>query len=158
MEYEAKREEYKPDKVKLLFIGESRPQQGTFFYFENSNLFTYTKQAFETVNINFTLDKFKELGCWLYDVCNHPVNHFTRTERKKEAEKGIFALINTIEELKPDCIIVVKRGDFGNMVMREIFKIKRYNNRNTFNLPFPACGHQLKYRDELAHILEQYYL
>ena len=155
MKYEAKREEYKPNKVKILFIGESRPQQGTFFYFGDSNLFIYTKQAFEKANVNFTLDKFKELGCWLYDVCNRSVNHFTKDARDAEVKKGLPALINIIENLKPDFIVVVKRGRFGDMVMQEVLKIKRYNDRNTFNLPFPACGHQHKYRDELAHILAQ---
>ena len=154
MEYEAKRKEYKPDKVRILFVGESRPQQGTFFYFEDSNLFTYTKQAFEKANVNFTLDKFKELGCWLYDVCNCPVNNFTKAARNAEIKKCIRNLINIIEELKPYFIIVVKRGYFGNTVMQEL-KTTCYNEQNTFNIPFPSCGHQLQYRDELAHILEQ---
>lgn len=154
MKYEEKRKEYQPDKVKLLFVGESRPQQGTFFYFEDSNLFTFTKQAFQKANINFTLDKFKELGCWLYDVCNYPVNNLSKTARNIEVQKNIPHLLNTIEKLKPDFIIIIKRGCFGDMVMREILKIKFYHNHNTFNLPFPSCGHQLKYRDELAQILD----
>ena len=39
--YENLRNHYKPDKVEVLFVGESRPQGGTFFYQGDSTLFIW---------------------------------------------------------------------------------------------------------------------
>ena len=160
MDYEVKRNDYKPNKVKILFVGESRPQQGTFFYFGNSNLFSYTKQAFEQaakkkyMTDAAFLDEFKNLGCWLYDVCDCPVNHCTKTERKKAINDGIDALRNTIQKLNPEFIIVVKKGYFGKRVMQEICNVG-YNDSHSFNLPFPSFGHQREYIDQLADVLKK---
>ena len=44
--YENLRNNYKPNNVDVLFVGESRPQGGTFFYQENSALYRETKKAF----------------------------------------------------------------------------------------------------------------
>ena len=41
--FEKKRNDFKPSKTKILFVGESRPSGGTFFYDKNSNLYRYTK-------------------------------------------------------------------------------------------------------------------
>ena len=155
MDYEKLRNAYKPDTVKILFVGESRPQQGTFFYLENSNLFSYTKQAFENAKIDFSLSKFKELGCWLYDVCDCPVNGCSETDRNKKIDEGIKDLTNTINQLKPEFIIVVKQGYFGKAVMQKISENGYIKQKNALNLPFPSCGHQHQYRDQLAQKLEQ---
>jgi hypothetical protein len=71
---------YKPDKVRLLFVDESRPAGTTFFYRANSNLYRYTRQAFSNVfqfgddpQFSF-LAFFKRLGCYLDDLCLRPAN------------------------------------------------------------------------------------
>lgn len=40
------REDYLPDAVQVLFIGESPPAGGTFFYRANSGLYRATREAF----------------------------------------------------------------------------------------------------------------
>ena len=51
---ESKRREYKPSNTLVLFVGESPPANGTFFYCGDSNLAWYTREAFEAA--------FGELG------------------------------------------------------------------------------------------------
>ena len=41
------RRRYQPKEVKVLFIGESPPARGTFFYKGDSPLFTHTQSMFE---------------------------------------------------------------------------------------------------------------
>jgi len=41
------RARYCPDVVRVLFVGESSPAGGTFFYAANSKLYFATKHAFE---------------------------------------------------------------------------------------------------------------
>lgn len=162
MNFDAKRNAYKPQTVKILFVGESRPHNETFFYNENSNLYSFTKQAFEQAFEQVTdfkqdkfLDKFKELGCWLYDVCDSPVNHDKKPQRNAKIKEGIDALIDTINDLQPEFIIVVKRGYFGKIVRQAISNKGYIINQNASNLRFPACGNQKKYRDELAQELKR---
>ena len=78
MDTEELRKSYKPDKVKILFVGESPPAGGTFFYNANSNLYRNTKKAFEIAlekewSYDFLSD-FKKMGCYLVDLCLIPVN------------------------------------------------------------------------------------
>lgn len=43
---ERQRRRYKPKEVRVLFIGESPPEGGTFFYLANSKLYRHTKSRF----------------------------------------------------------------------------------------------------------------
>lgn len=45
-DFKVLRYQNKPDLIKVLFIGESRPNGRTIFYNENSNLYKYTEVDF----------------------------------------------------------------------------------------------------------------
>lgn len=71
---ERRRRRYKPDDIRVLFIGESPPAGGTFFYYANSNLYDATRAAFEAAlpalrKESDFLDAFKRLGCYVEDLC-----------------------------------------------------------------------------------------
>ena len=157
--YETARANYKPEgRVKFLFVGESRPKSGQFFYIDNTQLYSQTKETFELLIQDFSRKKFQELGCWLYDVCLEPINQYNekdpeeRAIKQKIIRKYIPQLKRTIEKLNPEYIIVVKKGLFGKEVFPEILSMA--NNIRAFNLPFPNCGNQKKYREQLFNILE----
>ena len=64
------RQEFMPEKVSILFIGESAPISGKFFYTEDS-LCAYTQTAFaevfpevKTMSRNEFLNFFKSKGCF----------------------------------------------------------------------------------------------
>ena len=69
---------YMPDDIKVLFVGESPPAGGDFFYFGVGNLFNNTKQAFENVlgikfkTSNGFLNFFKCCSCYLEDLIPIP--------------------------------------------------------------------------------------
>ncbi len=157
-EFEMLRENFKPEKVTVLFVGEARPGSNKFFYKTNTRLYLHTKNAFEKANKAFSLEKFKDMGCWLYDVCDIPVNLKTSEfERKKIAKeqinKGLPNLIKTIRELKPKYIIVVKKGEMKKIVFNRICNMEDIVIETVFNTPFPSCGHELQYEEELYQIL-----
>ena len=157
MDYNTIRNYYKPYNVKTLVIGESYPKGGTFFYKENSNLYKYTKRAFEIVDIKFSLEYFKQLGCWLYDVCDIPVNGLAHHERREQIKLGLPRLISTIKEHNPKYIIVVKKGDMREIVFKSICKYGYIEQVNAFNVPFPACGRQIEYCNEISAIIRKIY-
>lgn len=154
MDYKTIRNSYKPHIVKILFVGESCPQGGTFFYNGDSNLHKHTKQAFEQANMNFSLEYFKEYGCWLYDVCDVPVNGLQHYERNEHIRLGLPRLLATIEELSPKYIIVVKKGDMREIIFKDVCKHGYVDQETAFNVPFPACGRQTEYRNELSAVIK----
>jgi hypothetical protein len=114
------RRQYKPLPVRVLFVGESPPTGGTFFYAENSKLYFATKKAFlatipDLVGEPF-LESFRDLGCYLDDVCLTPVNHLKLNDREQKRERlqmrveGEDALAERIQDMKPDVVVLVMAG------------------------------------------------
>lgn len=155
-EFEVLRVSYKPNPVRILFIGESRPAQGTFFYCGDSNLYRYTKEAFETATRRyFDLTFFKAKNCWLYDVCDIPVNKdLTPAQRKQIIRQNLPNLVNTVKEINPEYIIVVKMGELRDEVKPKLYDLGYIDGTNTFYLPFPSTGRQKEYRDQLTKVLK----
>ena len=77
---------YRPDRVRLLFVGESPPAGGTYFYSANSDLYRATWSAFEQARPQWKdtefLEAFKASGCYLTDLCKMPINQFETPERE----------------------------------------------------------------------------
>lgn len=152
--FEEIRQRYKPIKVRRLFVGESRPINGTFFYFENSNLYKYTKQAFEEIYSNFfDLKSFMNDGYWLYDVCEIPVNGMSDASRRQCINDGIPQLMYAIREMEPEIVIVVKKGELRTATRELITNLGYIDGHNLFYLSFPACGRQQEYKSGLVNIL-----
>ena len=107
---------YRPRRVKVLFVGESSPAQGTNFYLANSNLFRATQAAFaEAFGSDVTpsgqsfLRYFATKGCWLVDLADRPVNQVTPKERRQAVEACIPRLAELIRETRPKHIVVIKK-------------------------------------------------
>lgn len=157
-QYSILRDKYKPNKVKFLFVGESRPYSGNYFYCKNSYLYFYTKKAFEQAGIDFSIQTFKNMGCWLYDVCDEPVNKgLSKAERRKLIINGLNNLENVVNELKPEYVFVVKKGDM-KLAFEKVCSVGYISGITTFNLHFPSCSWQEKYADELEKILKRIFI
>ena len=157
MKIQRLRESWKPGTVKLLFIGESPPHNGSFFYRGDSYLYIYIKSAFET-----TFDKqwssrqdfltfFKKGGCYLVDLCGEPVNHLPRAERRKKRKDGIPHLAREIARIEPTTQVVVMKGIDGEA--KKAMRMSGYRSEKTWTLPFPAQGHQPRFVRELTEAL-----
>lgn len=116
---------YRPSDVRVLFVGESPPAGGTFFYAADSKLHRATKIAFETgvpdllIDADFLAD-FKTLGCFLDDLCLGPVNHLKGTpdlkrQRKAAAIRGVDPLARRIRQAEPLAVVVVMKGIAANV-------------------------------------------
>jgi hypothetical protein len=85
---EAIRESYRPASVSHLLVGESPPAGRTFFYLANSLLFQATYQAFvaqigDVPRGEDFLRWFSTNGWFVTDLCRIPVNHLSRSERRR---------------------------------------------------------------------------
>ena len=155
---EATRAEYRPAEIKILFVGESPPAGGTFFYYGNSNLARYTREAFETAfdrrfsGMNAFLDFFKQQGCYLDDLCLVPVKNMNKTQRNAERQRGADTLAERIQAYDPDYIIIVMIGIEGHVV-GALYRADLQSIPRTA-LPFPSHGNQSRYVNELADTLK----
>jgi hypothetical protein len=144
----------------VLFVGESSPAGGTHFYRADSNLYRATREAFglalnvvEPPQGDAFLAWFQELGCWLLDLAEHPVDQSTPTERTRAVDAGIPALARTIREVQPARVLVVLRRIAP--AVRRAARIAGADDRNVDVLPFPIRQWRPVYVDQLAGILAE---
>lgn len=109
------RAQFRPERVRILFVGESSPAGGTHFYRANSNLFRATREAFA---VAFGADlvpdgprflrEFQDRGCWLVDLAERPVNRMAARERDQVVTAGVERLRGTVAEARPQLVVAVK--------------------------------------------------
>lgn len=150
------RNSYRPEHIQVLFIGESPPAGGTFFYHGNSRLFHETRQAFaslgyETSTPQEFLRNFQQSGLYLDDLCHSPVDNLTLPERRRRWEKERPHLAERLQTLNPESIVVVMKKIVPQVkqsaIEADLSQVPLYE------LPFPTYGNQRAYREQLARIL-----
>jgi hypothetical protein len=152
------RDKYRPKQIRVLFIGESPPANGTFFYAGNSNLFKHTREAFVAVfgdgvgqGARF-LSFFKSHGCYLDDLCELPVNNLPVPQRRDTQRAGVSSLASRIADGRPEVVIVVMRGI--EKYVRRAMAAAGISNVPCHSLTFPSMGHQQGYVRGLKLVLQ----
>lgn len=155
--YERVRLSFKPAETRLLFVGESRPYGGTFFYNGDSHLARHTQNSFEAAfkrsykSPAAFLAAFKNAGCWLVDLCVEPVNGLKDKPRREICNAGEPALAHILSELRPRTVIGVK-VDLERHIRRAIARAG-IGALDLHMLPFPLYQHAARYESELVRIL-----
>ncbi len=108
------RKRYLPDPVRILFVGESPPASGRFFYQADSGLYRAVRDtfaiAFPWLPKSDFLSRFRSLGCYLVDLCSHPVDQMTRKARERSCRAAELGLARTIRGLHPKIIVAMVRS------------------------------------------------
>jgi hypothetical protein len=116
---ESLRRRHLPERVRVLFIGESPPASGRFFYHRDSGLYRATRDVFQSVDPSIRdelfLAKFRDLGCYLVDLCPEPVDRLDARSRRNACANSEASLSITIARLNPAMIITVVRSIEGNV-------------------------------------------
>lgn len=151
------RSRYRPDGVRVLFVGESVRAGGTHFYLANSNLFRATREAFgrgldlpNPPDGSAFLDWFKDLGCWLVDIAGRPANRLPAGERRAEVKGGVTRLAGTLRETHPERVIVLIRRIAPDV--RRAAALAGLDDRSDV-LPFPIRQWRSSYVEQLAGIM-----
>jgi hypothetical protein len=133
------RKRYRPAQVRILFVGESPPASGRFFYQADSGLYRAIHEAFVSAlpalrDADF-LESFRGLGCYLVDLCAQPVDRMGRKQRSQACRDGEVRLSRMIKQLQPEIIITVVRSVAPNI------KRAQYGAKwsgEYFELPYPG--------------------
>jgi hypothetical protein len=158
-EYESIRKNYLPNTVRVLFVGESRPANGHFFYLADSPLVQYTRNAFSQVcpetpeQVDAFLYYFKMCGCYLDDLCHAPVNQLPNQERNARRTAGVHGLADRIRRYQPLAIITIMRAVLP--YLEQALEMANLSVLPYYALPFPGQGHQMQYIEQLTGILQQ---
>ena len=119
MTNEGLRRKYRPEQVRLLFVGESPPASGRFFYRRNSGLYRAVRDVFAvvdpSVNDENFLETFQSSGCYLIDLCSEPVDRMTASNRRAACRASEYFLALTIARLRPRMIATMLRSIEANV-------------------------------------------
>jgi hypothetical protein len=151
------RAKFRPEDVWVLMVGESAPAGGTFFYQADSNLFDATREAFERAlgpmpHGEAFLERYREMGFWLYDVARSPVNRMRGRPRGNTVAEGVPALAALIKDLEPDFVVAVKTSLEG--VVRQAARTADFPPQRLVVLPFPLYGWRREFVEGLAQFLQ----
>jgi hypothetical protein len=133
------RRRYRPTRVQILFVGESPPASGRFFYQADSGLYRAIRQTFlstfpDLKHADF-LESFRDLGCFLVDLCGSPVDRLPSKQRRLPCAQGETRLAAIIRRLNPEVIVTVVRSVAAN-VERAQTRAKWHGRHLT--LPYPG--------------------
>lgn len=149
---EATRARFRPQRITTLFVGESAPVSGDFFYYGNTSMSRHMQRAIETSlgEGGDFLERFKNYGWYLDDLVLTPVNHLDKKQRIATCRAAQDSLTKRIVEYKPDAIVSLL------LVIKNIVDaaaIAADSNAVRFAVPFPGMGQQGRFQAEMAIIV-----
>jgi len=140
-------------RILTLFVGESAPHSGKFFYCGNPELKQYMHQAVQAAGLatgGDFLESFKGLGWYLDDLVLTPVNQMTKSQREAECLSAQHNLAQRIVEYHPLAIVPVL------FRIKDIVKAAADQAGSTAEfhpVPFPGNGQQARFLEAMKHLI-----
>ena len=143
------RKSFGPGLITTLFVGESAPDSGRFFYNSDSSLFYAMKRAFG--NRETFLEDFKKKGFYLDDLVRTPINKLERRERSRRREEAVPELAKRLVEYKPKAVVVVMRAILP--MVRQAMRMAGISYE-PFCVPHPAFGNWTRFSNAMTEIID----
>jgi hypothetical protein len=156
-ELEELRRRYRPHPIKVLFVGESPPARGTFFYKGDSGLARYTKlsfqQAYSLSDLAMAdfLHGFKAAGCYLDDLCLEPVNRMNALDRRAAWKREVEPFARRLATDSPRIIVPILRSIESSV--RQAAERAGLLDQVQSALSHPSMGNHPRYVAELSRLL-----
>jgi hypothetical protein len=146
-------------QVQHLYVGESPPAHGTFFYAGKTAMGTFTQRVYEAVYGRTFADQqaflryFCDTGAFLDDLSGVPVDQVTRAQRHRMLRASIPDFTTRLQTYHPERIICILRSiaPYVQLSIAQAGLVVPFDV-----LPFPGCGWQRVYMDGLARILREH--
>src|SRR6056297_325156 len=106
------RASYRPANIKVLFVGESAPAGGVFFYKQTGQVHGQFRQALAPhIGDSPTfVDAFKQAGFYLDDLVLEPVNWLSRSERQATHAASIESLAKRLRYYEAPLVVAFMKG------------------------------------------------
>lgn len=148
------RARFRPFKVKVLFVGESAPAGGDFFYKGTGQVYREFQRVLSpTIGATPSfLGAFMAAGMYLDDLVLEPVNWLSRSERTAMHTNNVASLASRISEYQPLAVIA-----FMKAIRRPVEEAVTASGcgSSAHTVSFPGNGRQAEFRAELAAILPE---
>jgi hypothetical protein len=146
------RQRYRPPQITALFVGESAPKSGDFFYLGNTNMTRYMRRALvpEAGSDLEFLDTFKARGFYLDDLVLVPINGMTGCERRAHWRRSSPGFVTRLTEYRPAAVVLLVKG------MRRVVERAVRESRLAvpfYAVPFPGMSHQNDFLAEMAALI-----
>lgn len=169
--YADRRARWKPERVRLLLVAESAPDDGgdlsnrRFFYDDrltrSDGLFREVVRAlYDTPTLvsgdgqkRPWLAQLQSDGVYLIDLATRPVNNHSPQERREVLEARIHETVALARDLRPDGIILVKKNVFELLAV-PMRQAALPVLQDEF-IPFPGSGQQKRFRESFAGAIRQ---
>jgi hypothetical protein len=144
------RERYRPELIKVLFVGEAPPISGRFFYRGNNRLLDHMRDVLEErgKDDDAFLESFRERGWYLDDLVTAPITDIRK--RRAKCLKARDSLAERIIKYNPLAIVCLLRG-IGDDV--EIAAHRAGSKLRPYVVPFAGHSHQGEFKEEMRRIL-----
>jgi hypothetical protein len=143
---EALRASWRPAQITTLFVGESAPASGEFFYDGNNSMVRYMSRAL-SVPEDQLLDRFKAYGWYLDDLVLHPINRMTQAERRAAWVASTPSLRDRVAGYRPSAIVTLLKG------MEKVVESAASGSGHicpVYAVSFPGMGQQARFQMEMA--------
>lgn len=153
---EITRLKYRPTRITTVFVGESAPASGDFFYFRRSELYRSMKASMETAALGGSgdfLEHFKSFGWYLDDLVLMPVNRgLSDSERNKACRAAQPCLAKRIAEYQPRAIVSLL---LAARVKKSVYTsvAEACNSADCYAVHFPGNGWQKHFRSDMERII-----
>jgi hypothetical protein len=162
-EYLSFRAPYLPDYRKIVFVLESPPKSGLYFYNPEGRVLEPLFSAMmkdvlgmKPESKHAGLREFARQGCLLLDATYTPVNHdeLSQRERKQRIMQDLPILVDELREhVGPATRVVLVKANICELLestlMSHGFPVV---NRGT-RIPFPSNGQQGRFRETIRSVL-----
>jgi hypothetical protein len=160
-EYLRLRDRYLPDQRKIIFVLESPPISGLYFYNPEGSVSEPLFRAMMKDVLEITprtkdegLREFASRGFLLVDATYTPINHLKTKKEKKKAILDDFPLL--LEDLRshtePETTVILVKANVCELL--EPLLTGRFTVLNQEKkIPFPSTGRQNEFRDMVRPLL-----
>lgn len=162
--YQALRQRWKPEKVRLLLIGESPPDDGgditkrRFFYAEELSesdlLFRGVADALCDSGKLTKGDlktpwhqRLQDQGVYLIDLASVPVNALSTSARNKVLRESVDGCVQRVSDLAPDGIVICHTPSFK--VLAEPLRAASLPLLHNSPIPFPMGNKRTEFVGKL---------
>lgn len=155
------RNKYRPKNLKIVFVVESPPASGQYFYDEDGSVseplfFAMMKLLkFNPQNKRDGLCYFAESGHFLVDATYEPVNKFTGKIRENKILKNFENLVADLKKLgdpKKINIILIK-ANICHLLEPRLLSSGFNVQNNGMVIPFPTHGHQNRFLSQTQKVI-----
>lgn len=146
------RQRFRPVRITTLFVGESAPNNGGFFYCPPDHLLAYFRRAMSLQAL--TPDEFLRLfsgyGWFLDDLVQQPIDHLPQPERERLCRDAVPTLSERIRSYRPQAVVCLLKKIESNV--RDAAADAGISTNSVYGLPFPGNGNQLRFESHFRVI------